>query len=143
MPPHPKACQGIARNGRYPRYPHTRSLGCDAKAARAEHRDSELLRDARRCGPKVWAVLRLLLLGMSREGSSPFQVLDIELVRQIMYHIIVTRLNLVRSSEVALVPGSPWHAMLEWVRPTLLRPPPARVPPAAWTPMPLDDPEFS
>ena len=47
-----------------------------------------------------------------------------------MYHIIVTRLNLVRSSEVALVPGSPWHAMLEWVRPTILLPPLAREPPA-------------
>ena len=59
-----------------------------------------------------------------------------------MYHIIVTRLNLVRSSEVALVPGSPWHAMLEWVRPTILLPPLARVPPAAWTPMLPDDSEF-
>ena len=59
-----------------------------------------------------------------------------------MYHIIVTRLNLVRSSEVALVPGSPWHAMLEWVRPTILLPPLAWVPPAAWTPMLPDDSEF-
>ena len=142
-PPSPGCSfSSYSSDGYWDRRPSQRVLR-DDPTARAEHRDSELLRDARRCGPKVWAVLRLLLLGMSREGSSPFQVLDIELVRQIMYHIIVTRLNLVRSSEVALVPGSPWHAMLEWVRPTLLRPPPARVPPAAWTPMPLDDPEFS
>jgi len=79
---------------------------------------------------------------MSREGSSPFQVLDIELVRQIIYHIIVTRLSFVRSSEVALVPGSPWHAMIAWVRPTLLPQPPVRVPPAAWTPMLPDDSVF-
>ena len=63
--------------------------------ARAEHRERELLRDAQRCGPRTWAVLRLLLLGLSQEGSSPFSALDIDVVRQIMYHVIVTRLSFV------------------------------------------------
>jgi hypothetical protein len=145
-PPRPPSSPGrsissYSSDGYWDRCPSQLVLRNDP-TERAEHRERELLRDAQRCGPKVWAVIQLLFLGMSQEGSSPFQVLDIELVRQIIYHIIVTRLSFVRSSEVALVPGSPWHAMIEWVRPTLLLQPPVRVPPAAWTPMLPDDSVF-
>ena len=137
-PPRPSSpglsISSFSSDGYWDRRPSQLLLRNDP-TARAEHRERELLRDAQRCGPRTWAVLRLLLLGLSQEGSSPFNALDIDVVRQIMYHIIVTRLSFVRSSEVALVPGSPWHAILERVRPTLLLPPPARMPPAAYTPL--------